>query len=62
MSKRYVKCQLPRGSETWRPEPFPGGDAARDAGCTCPAVQPWPGAFVFASDCPVHEIERGLQS
>lgn len=53
-----VTCKLPLGQEDWRPELFPGSDEAVEKGCTCPERQPWPGAFQFATDCPVHELEK----
>lgn len=53
-----ITCTLPKGSEEWRPDPFPGTDEAISLGCKCPPQQPWPGALAFADDCPVHEIER----
>ena len=56
-----IRVSLPKGSERWRPPFFPGSDEAQEVGCTCPANQPWPGAFDFASDCPEHELERAPQ-
>ena len=53
-----VTVSLPPGMETWKPDPFPGGDAAIDLGCTCPVDQPHPGKLRFATDCPMHELER----
>jgi hypothetical protein len=56
-----VVCSLPRGMENWRPDPFPGSDAAHDKGCTCPVMQPWPGRIAFDHDCPVHELDTAIE-
>lgn len=53
-----VVCELPEGQERWRPDPFPGSDAAIERGCVCPLHQPWPGKLAFSTRCPVHELER----
>jgi hypothetical protein len=53
-----IRCTLPAGNADWRPPLFPGSEDAEEAGCTCPANQPWPGAFDFSSDCPVHELVK----
>lgn len=60
MSERrtVITCELPADQRDWRPDPFPGCDTAIGAGCTCPILQPWPGALNFATDCPVHELEH----
>lgn len=55
---QHVTCALPPESREWRPDPFPGSEKAFLAGCTCPQCQPWPGALIFSTDCPVHELER----
>jgi hypothetical protein len=55
---RIIRCKLPDSEYTWRPAQFPGSDEARSFGCTCPEEQPWPGAFDFAEDCPLHELEQ----
>ncbi len=52
-----VVCKLPRGHETWRPDPFPGSDEAHAIGCVCPVQQPWPGQLAFDTACPVHELD-----
>lgn len=57
-----ISVTLPRGNENWCPDLFPGSDVAAESGCLCPVSQPWPGAFVFAINCPVHELERKLDS
>lgn len=57
-----VLCELPAGSEDWKPDPFPGDPAAKLQGCSCPDVQPWPGALIFETDCPVHELEEAKPS
>lgn len=56
-----INVSLPRGSEHWHPEPFPGSDEAAVAGCSCPIKQPWPGGLAFDADCPVHELEHPTQ-
>lgn len=53
-----VTVRLPFDQQEWRPPLFPGSSEALNAGCTCPARQPWPGGFRFRTDCPVHEIEK----
>jgi len=55
-------CALTDESANWRPDPFPGSAEAKTQGCSCPDVQPWPGALLFESDCPVHEIEEAKPS
>lgn len=62
--KGYIKVTLtlPREDKNWRPDPFPGSDEAFKLGCSCPANQPWPGALIFAANCPVHELTRKLDS
>jgi hypothetical protein len=59
--REFITCTLPRGSENWRPDPFPGSDVAAARGCNCPVTQPWPGRLTFAIDCPVHELESTKQ-
>lgn len=56
--RKLVKLDLPADAANWRPEPFPGALDAIEAGCTCPVLQPHPGALVLAADCPVHELQR----
>lgn len=56
-----MRCDLPKGSEHWRPDPFPGSEKAVAAGCRCPHGQPWPGSLLFDTACPVHELEHAKQ-
>lgn len=56
-----IRCDLPKGSEDWRPDPFPGSEEAVAASCRCPHDQPWPGSLIFDISCPVHELERRTQ-
>lgn len=56
-----MRFNLPKGSEDWRPDPFPGSEKGFDQGCKCPQCQPWPGQLLFDSDCPVHELDRVKQ-
>lgn len=53
-----VRCELPEGSKSWRPDPFPGSVFAQEQGCVCPEEQPWPGALLFDTNCLVHELEK----
>ena len=53
-----VTITLPSGMETWKPDPFPGGNIAINLGCTCPEDQPHPGRLCFSVDCPIHELEQ----
>lgn len=62
MSLNVFSVVLPRGSEHWRPELFPGSDEATERGCLCPVSQPWPGGFRYAADCPVHELQQRMDS
>jgi hypothetical protein len=50
--------RLPPDQRDFRPDPFPGSDKAYLKGCTCPAIQPWPGSLFIALECPVHELQR----
>lgn len=55
---RVVRATLPNDQSRWSPPLFPGSQGAADQGCVCPISQPWPGAFDFALDCPVHELQK----
>lgn len=62
MSDRTIlTCELAEESRDWCPDPFPGSEEARFMGCVCPHDQPWPGHLAFASDCPVHVLDRAVR-
>ena len=49
-----VVCELPEGQERWRPDPFPGSDAAIERGCVCPVF-----LLSSAADTVKHNIRPG---
>lgn len=61
---QIVRCKLPRGvTEENFGLPLPGMPNAIECGCTCPkdGSDEWPTALTFASDCPVHELEKATE-
>lgn len=54
-----ITCAVPPGTKKTEFTPFPGDDAALAQGCVCPVEQDrWPAAVQFATDCPVHELQK----
>lgn len=53
-----IVCEIPPQAKPEDFDPFPGSRKAVERGCTCPEQRWWPGQLRFASDCPVHELER----
>lgn len=54
--RNYVMVSV---GEDWEPDPFPGSLDGQQQGCVCPQGQPEDTRrFVFATDCPVHELSK----
>lgn len=53
---KFITCRLSAEDANYRPPEFPGSEEAFEKGCTCPQLQPWPGALKFSTDCPIHGL------
>lgn len=56
-----IVCNVPPETKEEDFDPFPGSEKAIHMGCTCPDQRRWPKQLHFASDCPVHELEKVKQ-